>query len=345
MSQHFRRLLALVLALNLGAAVSVGQDQPMEAPSQSVMAKEVQIRLPLPWSLSSTLGSTPRKRASNQPMLGLAVYNRLQKQALAFDETEEETSDSGLPCLHLVAEGESLSQIASMFGTVPQAIMRANDIKDPNMIIAGTFLFIPQPISSELQVVTVNPGDTMESFSQKFGLTVEALCRLNGLEEPESITERQRLIVPSLAIDWQRPTQTVSRSLRSTSAATASISFAWPLTGWLTSTYGWRNDRMHYGIDVAASYGTIVRAAADGVVEFAGWRGSYGMLVILQHQDNWRTYYSHNSRLLVEEGQTVTGGQAIAEVGSTGRATGNHLHFEVHHGEQRLNPLTVLPNK
>ena len=235
-----------------------------------------------------------------------------------------------------------MSLIASTFGTVPQAIMRANSLEDPNEIITGTYLFIPQPASSELQIVAINQGDTIADFSQKYGLTVEALCRLNGLEDPEGITSRQQIVVPSMTIDWPRPA--VSRSSRTADTA-SSIAFIWPVSGLLTSLYGWRNDRMHYGIDVAAPRGTTVRAAADGVVEFAGLRSSYGLLVIILHQDDWRTYYSHNSMILVEQGQSVSGGQAIAEVGSTGRATGNHLHFEVHRGERRLNPLTVLPTK
>lgn len=321
MSLHLRRLLALVLALNLGAVVTI-----QEVPSKQTIAQTK-----LPWLLSGT----PQRRKPSQPVLGMAVYNRLQKPA------PEETAEYSLPCLHLVMQGESLSLIASAFGTVPQAIMRANNLENPNEIITGTYLFIPKPSSSELQIVAINQGDTIEDLSQKYGLTAEALCRLNGLEDPEGIAIRQQLVVPSMTIDW--PRQTVSRSLRTATAS--SMSFVWPVSGLLTSLYGWRNERMHYGIDVAAPDGTTVRAAADGVVESAGWKGSYGLLVVILHQDDWRTYYSHNSLILVEQGQSVSCGQAIAEVGSTGRATGSHLHFEVHRGEQRLNPLTVLPTR
>lgn len=333
MSLHLRRLLALVLALNLGAAVTISEIPLQAATHQQAIASEMQIKTP--WLPSGI----PQRRIPSQPILGLAVYNRFQKPVSAPEEAE--TGDHSLPCLHLVIEGESLSLIASTFGTVPQAIMRANNLEDPNEIITGTYLFIPQPASSELQIVAVNQGDTIADFSQKYGLTVEALCRLNGLQDPEGITARQQLVVPSMTIDWPRPK--VSRSSRT--AIASSMAFIWPVSGLLTSLYGWRNDRMHYGIDVAAPDGTTVRAAADGVVESAGWKGSYGLLVVILHQDDWRTYYSHNSLILVEQGQSVSCGQAIAEVGSTGRATGNHLHFEVHRGEQRLNPLTVLPTR
>ncbi|HAZ20852.1 MAG TPA: hypothetical protein DHD79_10560 [Firmicutes bacterium] len=330
MSLHLRRLLALVLALNLGAVVTI-----KEVPLRQVMGQAVAVQAKLPWLLSRS--GTQQRRKPGQPVLGLAVYNRLPKSVPA----PEATAEYNLPCMHLVREGESLSLIASALGTVPQAIMRANNLEDPNEIITGTYLFIPQPSSSELQIVAVSQGDTIADLSQKYGLTSEALCRLNGLEDPEGIAARQQLVVPSMTIDWPRPT--VSRSLRTATAS--SMAFAWPVSGMLTSLYGWRNDRMHYGIDVAAPAGTSVKAAADGVVESAGWRGSYGLLVVILHKDDWRTYYSHNAQILVQEGQSVSSGQVIAVVGCTGRATGNHLHFEVHRGEQRLNPLTVLPTK
>jgi len=121
--------------------------------------------------------------------------------------------------------------------------------------------------------------------------------------------------------------------------------YAWPARGVLTSGYGWRWGRMHRGIDIAAPTGTPIMAAADGVVEFAGWNsGGFGNLVDVRHPDGSLTRYAHNSRIMVRRGQSVQQGQLIAEMGSTGRSTGPHLHFEIHRrGQGALNPIGFLP--
>ena len=93
-------------------------------------------------------------------------------------------------------------------------------------------------------------------------------------------------------------------------------------------------------MDIAAPFGTTIRAAADGVVVFAGWRRAYGNTVIIDHGNGLATLYAHCSELLVSEGAVVRQGQPIARVGSTGLATGPHLHFEVRRYGEPVNPLT-----
>ena len=121
--------------------------------------------------------------------------------------------------------------------------------------------------------------------------------------------------------------------------------YMWPAKGTLTSGYGWRWGRMHKGIDIAAPIGTPIMAAAPGEVIFAGWNsGGYGNLVKLQHSDGSVTFYAHNNRVLVSKGQKVKQGQLIAEMGSTGRSTGPHLHFEIRpNGTTAINPIARLP--
>lgn len=123
--------------------------------------------------------------------------------------------------------------------------------------------------------------------------------------------------------------------------------YIWPSRGVLTSGYGRRWGRMHRGIDIAAPVGTPIVAAAPGVVVYSRWNsGGYGNLVDIQHADGSLTRYAHNSRLLVREGQTVTQGQQIAEMGSTGFSTGPHLHFEIHpSGRGAVNPMALLPRR
>lgn len=123
--------------------------------------------------------------------------------------------------------------------------------------------------------------------------------------------------------------------------------YLWPARGVFTSGYGWRWGRMHRGIDIAAPVGTPIYAAAPGVIEFSGWNsGGYGNMVDIRHPDGSKTRYAHNSRNLVQAGQTVTQGQQIAEMGSTGYSTGPHVHFEIHIPNRgAVNPVAFLPDR
>ena len=123
----------------------------------------------------------------------------------------------------------------------------------------------------------------------------------------------------------------------------------WPLYGLITSDYGWRSNpfggsggEFHDGVDIAAPYGTAIRATADGKVEQSGWNGSYGISVTLYHRDGIETMYGHMSRAAVSAGQAVKKGQVIGYEGSTGRATGAHLHYEVIIHGNSVNPMTYL---
>lgn len=123
--------------------------------------------------------------------------------------------------------------------------------------------------------------------------------------------------------------------------------FLWPVRGTMTSDYGSRfifgKEGFHQGVDIAAPMGTAINAAAEGTVVFAGVKGTYGNLVILSHADGFLTYYGHCSKLLVTPGQTVSQGEVIAAVGSTGRSTGPHCHFEVRYQGGHIDPLRYLP--
>lgn len=125
--------------------------------------------------------------------------------------------------------------------------------------------------------------------------------------------------------------------------------FLWPVRGRLTSDYGYRfifgETNFHRGVDLAASAGTAINAAADGVVTFAGVKGTYGNLVVLSHGNGFQTYYAHCSQLLVAAGDEVTQGQPVAAVGSTGRSTGPHLHFEVRYMNAPIDPFLYLPGE
>ncbi|WP_295405477.1 M23 family metallopeptidase [uncultured Thiocystis sp.] len=124
---------------------------------------------------------------------------------------------------------------------------------------------------------------------------------------------------------------------------------SWPVrSGYITSRFGFRihptkNVRIfHEGVDIASPRGTPILAAADGVVTFSGRRNGYGQVIDIRHRDGLVTRYAHNHKNLVQEGQMVGQGQKIATVGSTGVATGPHLHFEVRKGGKAVNPMPYL---
>jgi murein DD-endopeptidase MepM/ murein hydrolase activator NlpD len=125
-------------------------------------------------------------------------------------------------------------------------------------------------------------------------------------------------------------------------------SFSWPVTGTITSPFGWRSNpfggspEFHQGLDIAAPTGTTVTAAAGGTIIMAQWYGGYGNYILIDHGGGYSTGYGHLSAIYVSSGQTVTRGQAIGAVGSTGQSTGPHLHFEIRINGKPIDPAPRL---
>lgn len=123
---------------------------------------------------------------------------------------------------------------------------------------------------------------------------------------------------------------------------------AWPVNGRLMGGYGVRSDpfsgegAMHTGVDISAPEGTPVHATADGIIIHSGWNGGYGRCVIIDHGNNYQTWYAHLSRTDVIEGQEIRQGEILGAVGSSGHSTGSHLHYEVRIGSTPVNPYRFL---
>lgn len=209
-------------------------------------------------------------------------------------------------------------------------------LEDPARNIAIGPLTEPPPRTVELFEETEpesrspqgSPADTREHEFRKIGFRLERLegeakARELSLEELHALLDDQRSILNS----------------------TPSI---WPTRGFVSSTFGYRVSpftsvkRMHEGLDVAAPKGTDVVAPADGVVTFAGVKGAYGNIVVLDHGYGLVTRYGHLSKVLVEPGQQVKRGSSIAKVGNTGRSTGDHLHYEVRIDGVPVNPTRYI---
>jgi murein DD-endopeptidase MepM/ murein hydrolase activator NlpD len=122
------------------------------------------------------------------------------------------------------------------------------------------------------------------------------------------------------------------------------LALAKPIEGTITSRFGTRSRGLHTGLDIATSLGTPIKAAASGVVTYAGYKGSYGYLVVISHGNGIETYYAHCSKLYVNAGDSVSQGSVIAAVGSTGNSTGPHLHLEIRVNGVAKNPQNYLYN-
>ena len=174
---------------------------------------------------------------------------------------------------------------------------------------------------------TLSRGETLYRVSRMYGVSVSELIEANNIKDHTDIDTGTRLIVPG--------------------AVVARGTIVWPLRGKLSSSFGPRGRRYHWGIDIPAPRGTPIKAAADGLVivsanRLNGYSG-YGRLIIIEHGNGIRTLYAHNSKNRVKDGTCIRAGEIIGEVGSTGRSTGNHLHFEVRQNGKAVNPLNYLP--
>jgi len=243
---------------------------------------------------------------------------------------------------YTVQRGDSLWSIATAFGVSVDAIAQANAIPDPSKIKIGDKLTIPLgvggvAVSRLFLEHKVARGDTLWGIGQAYGVSVNSIAAANPGVKANSLRVGDIIKVPLSGS---------SSSMRSS----AGPKYIWPVSGGrLTSEYGWRTDpftgqkAFHGGVDLGLPEGTPIYASGDGVVIEAGLKGGFGRAVVIQHDDGLVTLYAHASKVLVTVGTRVKQGQLIARVGSTGRATGPHLHFEVRKGEATIDPMSLIP--
>lgn len=203
----------------------------------------------------------------------------------------------------------------------------------------------------------VQGGENLYRIGLRYSIPAKEIARANGIRDVTELSIGQRLFIPGArrrlrenASEHARQgpvrsgnAEEIHRLARKAALEQTSLQFAWPVRGRLSSRYGIRRGKPHEGIDVAAARGTPIFAAESGRVIHSGRLGSYGKVVIVKHAGAFRTVYAHASKLLVRSGEFVERGQKLAEVGSTGRATGPHVHFEIRRSETPRNPLAFLP--
>lgn len=219
----------------------------------------------------------------------------------------------------------------------------------------------PPPVAPEERthaIHVVEAGQTLFRIAWVYGVDESLLARVNGIDDPTALRVGQELIIPGATATLEVPAYPAPLPPRGRSAsagprleewrlppsAPEGGAWSWPIDGRYSSGFGApRRSHRHSGIDVVAPAGTPIRAAREGEVIFAGRRGDYGQLVILDHGDGWSSRYAHASKVLVAVGDRVRRGEEIARAGRTGRATTDHLHFEIRHAGVALDPLRYLP--
>jgi murein DD-endopeptidase MepM/ murein hydrolase activator NlpD len=252
-----------------------------------------------------------------------------------------------------VKSGDTLTGIASRFGVSMMTLWWANNLKSKDDLHLGQTLTIP-PVTG--LVLTVKASDTLASLANKYDVEEQEILDANKLEDPNLVVG-QVLAIPGAmgkAIPTPKPATSSSSGSSSSSGNRGGSSrapvtytggaFAWPVVGggnYISQYFRYG----HYGIDIAGDYGSTVRSAGGGTVIFAGWKGNGGgYQVWIAHGSGLYTTYNHMSSISVGSGQHVSEGQQVGRVGSSGNATGPHLHFEVWrggvwNGGSRVNPL------
>ncbi|MDO8569309.1 MAG: peptidoglycan DD-metalloendopeptidase family protein [bacterium] len=231
-------------------------------------------------------------------------------------------SGGGQISVYVVRHGDTLSEIAEMFGVSTNTILWANDIKK-GLIKEGQELVI-LPISGVRHVV--KSGDTLKSIATKYKADLNDILLYNGLAVDIKLKLGDIVIIPDGVISV---TQTsLAKTSRSQSYPVYSGYYLRPIVSGIKS----QGIHGYNGVDLAAPTGTSIMASADGQVIIAksnGYNGGFGLYVVIRHSNGTQTLYAHMSKVNVAIGQSVTQGQTIGAVGNTGKSTGSHLHFEV----------------
>jgi len=234
--------------------------------------------------------------------------------------------------VYKVVKGDTISEIASRYGVSTDSIVTFNDISNARALSIGKYLKIPT-INGILY--KAKDGDTAAALAESHSISRERIMEINGIGN-EALQNGIMVFLPDARLS--------SWVLREISGDL----FSWPIRGYITSWYGWRNDpftssrSFHTGIDIGAARGTPIKAAMEGTVSATGYSTVSGNYVVIRHHSGYSSMYAHLDRIDVKAGARVSQASVIGIVGSTGYSTGPHLHFTVSKNGITMNPMTVL---
>ena len=257
---------------------------------------------------------------------------------------------------YIVQNGDVISKIAQNLGISTEEIQKANPQINIDTIQIGQELTLPVSMKGvnvrERVFKTYEetiPYETKYESSEEI-YTGKQIIKTKGEEGRKLVKAEivkingiinQTNIISENVIE-ESQAEILLQGTRKLLTDTANRMFDLPNRGTLTSRFGQRWGGKHTGMDIASPTGTPNRAAKAGIVTFAGWQGNYGKLVIIDHGNGYVTYYAHNDSLTVKTGQQVVKGQEIGRVGTTGRVTGPHLHFEVRKNGVPMDPAKYI---
>lgn len=251
--------------------------------------------------------------------------------------------------VYVVRPGDTLSEIASMFGVSVNTIIWANNLSGGVAHPGDTLIILP--ISGVKR--TIIKGDTLASIAKKYGADTTEIAQFNGFDSQSPLVIGSTIIIPGAEVN------PVSGSTKAVATGTTKKFskthepylggsgsdqpgyYSSPVPGARITqgVHGWN------AVDFGAARGTPIHAAADGTVIIArnngGWNGGYGNYVVVTHDNGTQTLYAHMTSSIVSPGQSVSDGQVIGYVGSTGMSTGAHLHFEVRGAANPFHNCTV----
>lgn len=288
-----------------------------------VIAQEFPGRSVNPWEIPST--SSVLSASANDPETTTLVSDKVRDKIIEY----------------IVQEGDTVSSIAQKFGVSEETIRWQNSLTRDQIKIGQTLEILPVTgISHKVQ-----KGDTVYSIAKRYDTSPQAVVDFpyNAFVNDETfeLAIGQVVVVPDGVRPADRPTGPRIRQITpDAGTVVASGTFVWPTGGTISQRFAW----YHKGIDIANRAAPTILAADAGRVIGAGWLDGYGYgnRVIIDHGNGYRTLYGHLSQIYVVAGQSVARGAAIGKMGSTGRSTGMHLHFEVLLNGVYLNPLNVL---
>lgn len=356
--RYARHLAALALVLAGAVAARAGWlDIPLEALRQAPFS-----------ALAAQSTSTPMAEVLGPEILPPFAGGGVEASGVQR-RTQGHTEIPTRPRLdvikYVVQQGDSLFGIAERFGLKPETVLWGNyDIlqDDPHSLQPGQELNI-LPVDGT--AYTWNSGDGLNGVAKFFGVSAQDILDWPGNQlDPEvdpgnpAIQPGTLLVIPGGYREiptWRSPRITRSNpgvaSILGPGACGAIYdgpvgtgAFAWPTPLRYLSGFDYNPSLGHPAIDIAGNTGHVITASDSGVVVYAGWNDwGYGLVVVVDHGNDWQTLYAHLSQVNVNCGSSVFQGNVVGLMGCTGNCSGSHLHFEVRYGDGFVNPWNVLP--
>lgn len=244
---------------------------------------------------------------------------------------------------YTVHEGDTISSIASRFALKSFTILWENNLGEYSIIKPGQELIIP-PVDGITHIV--KQGETLLAIAKKYAADANKIINQNNLVSADDISVGQKLFIPDgvKILPSPAPKRSVLANFLIPSSApiVSQTRMLWPTDSKrITQYYSWR----HHGLDIGGKTANYIYASDDGIVSvavYSGWNGGYGNHIIIDHGNSKKTLYGHLSKNFVQAGEKVKKGQVIGMMGTTGRSTGVHLHFEVRFGGSLVNPLKYV---